>query len=171
MKYKHLKWSIVKSETSNKINICKIKDDYNATHNVYRKLVRETKAVESIKRDEKLHLILSKDPSKVHKSIRASKRSNASKINKLTVGDKTYFGDNVQDGFYDSISHLKTRDLTSLESSTDFFEFSNDYQNILELCKQNLTIPTISENQAFELLHRMKSSVTNLYRISVNHYK
>jgi hypothetical protein len=38
----------------------------------------------------------------------------ASKINKLKVGHKTYLDASVPETFYDSISHLKTKDFVSI---------------------------------------------------------
>ena len=85
----------------------------------------------SYQRDELLH----SNPSAIQKKIKSSRRCNAGKIQKLTVGSKTYVGDCVQDGFYDSFFSLKLRDDESLKASQYFQEFSVDYENILELCK------------------------------------
>ena len=89
----------------------------------------------------------------------------------MTVGNKTYVGDTVQDGFFDSISQLKSRDSDSLAASKYFDDFSRDYENILEVCKHGKTIPAISEEDSFELLQSMKPSVNDLYGVTVNHYK
>ena len=78
-----------------------------------------------------------------------SKRSKASKLSKLHVGVKTYHGDSVKDGFYDSISNLKSRDWDTLDASEQLSEFSLDYLNILEVCKSGASIPDISEKDSF----------------------
>ena len=106
-----------------------------------RKLISENKAQLSYERDELLH----SNPSAIQKKIKSSRRCNAEKIQKVTVRSKTYVGDCVQDGFYDSISSLKSRDDESLKASQYFQEFSVDYENILELCKLGEEIPQISE--------------------------
>ena len=92
------------------------------------------------------------------------------KIQKLTVGDKVYVGDSVQDGFYDSISQLKSRDDASLDNDAKFNEFSADYHNIIEVCKHGSPIPPISETDSFKLIQKMKKDVSDVFGISVNHY-
>ena len=152
------------------MNIAAMKEAYNKSRNKHRKLVREYKAIGSIKRDENLHSILSRDPSSVFKSVKHSKRSKAGKIYKLTVGHKTYVGDSVKDGFYDSISQLKTRDWDSLDASQHFKDLSRDYQNILEVCRNGTRVPAISENDSLKLLQKMKPGVSDFYGVSPNHY-
>ena len=93
-------------------------------------------------------------PFPVFKSIKSSKRCTAGKINKLLVGDKTYSGDAVQDGSYNSISQLKSRDFVSLSSDLKLQEFSSDYLNILEICKHGSPIPPISEPDSFKLMKK-----------------
>jgi hypothetical protein len=138
-----------------------------SSHNLHRKLERAYKAKYSIERDEKL---CSSDLSSVFASVKHAKRSKAGKINKLTVGNKVYVGDSVRDGFYDSISELKSRDSNSLNASKQFNDFSLDYQNILEVCKHGSPIPPISENDSFNLLQKMKPNVSDFYGVTVNHY-
>ena len=127
-----------------------------SSHN---KLVREHKATEAIARDQVAFQILSDDPSSLFKKIRSAKRGKGTSINKLTVGDKVYSNDSVADGFFDSISSLKTRDSASLASSKVFNEFSNDYKNILQISANGAAIPKISEKDAFDLLMKLKPDV------------
>ena len=51
--------------------------------------------------------LVSKNPSRAFKAIRNSKNSKIKNINTLTVGQNTYKGKCVKDGFYDSLSALK----------------------------------------------------------------
>ena len=81
------------------------------------------------------------------------------RVNLLKVGSKSYCGETVQDGFFDSILQLKTRDHNALESSPPFADFSMTYQNILEVCKNGDVIPPISEKTALDLLQKMKPTV------------
>ena len=83
---------------------------------------------------------------------------------------KTYIGDSVKDGFYDSISSLKTRDKQALARSKYFSGFSYDYLNIPEVCKHGAAIPPISQSDSFDLLQKMKPEVKDLFGITVNHY-
>ena len=161
----------LKTEMKNNVNINNVKEAFKRARINHRRLIRSVKANESIKRDENLYDICSKTPFSLYSSIRRSKRAKAGKINKLTVQDKVYTGDAVSDGFFDSISNLKTRDSGSLEDSMSFKAFSDDYQSILEISRHQDPIPHISEKESFELLHAMKAEVTDFFGITVNHYK
>ena len=140
--------------------------EYNQARCSHRKLTREVKAKGSSDRD----WLLFTDPAAVQRKIKSSKRNKAVKIQKLTVGDKTYVGDSVQDGFFDSISQLKTKDEVTLNNSEHFQEFSSDYHHILELCKLSNTILAITESQSFKILQKMKPNVNDFFGITPNHY-
>jgi hypothetical protein len=85
-----------------KTNMAEPKATYNASRILHRKLERSFKARDSIIRDRNL---CSSDLAPVFASVRRSKRTKAGKINKLTVRGKSYVGESVKDGFYDSISN------------------------------------------------------------------
>ena len=148
----------------------KLKEDYNRARTMHRKLERAYKAEQSHKRDQNLFSICSNDPSPIFRNIKSSKRSTAGKINKLKVGKKVYTGEAVQDGFYDSISQLKSRDSESLRGDSKFTELSSDYLNILEVCKHGSPIPPISERDSFKLMQKMKPDVNDVYGVTVNHF-
>ena len=92
----------------------------------YHATVRAHRRKQGIKRDEKLFEILSNNPMKVYQFIKRSKRNNISKINHLKVGDKVYTGDDVADGFYDSLTTLK---------SCNFEELKQDQNMDVAICK------------------------------------
>ena len=50
----------------------------------------------------------------------------------MTVCNDLYLGDEVADGFYNSLKALKTSDVESLEASTAYASFSEDYEHIIE---------------------------------------
>ena len=106
----------------------------------------------------------------LYKSVRDSKGPSSRKIQKLTVGNKVYTGDTVPDGFFETISQIKTLDENTLENSESFKNFSQDYQNILIVCAEGTPIPTISEIKAVEILNRVKPGVNDFYSITANHY-
>ena len=106
----------------------------------------------------------------IHKRIKTSRRCYAGKVQKLTVGSKIYEGDSVGDGFFDSISALKTHDVESSFSSPYFEDFSCHYENIIKLCKSGEIIPPISEKDSFELLQKMRPNVNDFYSVTLNHY-
>ena len=58
-----------------------------------------------------LDSILTDNPSKLYSYLRNCKKAKTSNIDKLKVGDKVYEGDRVGDGFFDSMSSLKSYDL------------------------------------------------------------
>ena len=142
-----LRHSPVESE-----KVIALKSEYNVARAQHRKLLREQKAMQSSERDQ----LLFSNPTMIQQKIKSSKRAKAGNIQKLTVGNKTYVGASVRDGFYDSISQLKSRDDDLLQHSDQFVEFSSDYYNILELCKLGDKIPPITEKQSFDLLQKMK---------------
>ena len=73
----------------------------------------------------------------------------SSEIKRLKVGNKIYSEDRVADGFYDSISKLKSLDKVS---SSSFDSFVSDYKHIVEIMKTARKIPRISPQKASELL-------------------
>ena len=157
----------VAQNTSNVIELTK---DYNAARIAHRKLERHHRAELSRVRDEKLFQLTSGNPHAFFKSIKASKRETATKIHKLHVGDKVYVDEYVGDGFFDSISNLKYRDLRSLDSSSSFSNYSSEYSSILEVCKDGPPIPNVSETECVRIMQRMKPDVNDVYGITLNHY-
>ena len=131
----------------------------------HRKLERSFKAKASVERDQKL----SKGSSHIFSLIRSAKRNKSGKIQKLIVGKNTYLGEAVKDGFYESISTLKSRDPDILSSSS-FQKFSIDYKNILEVCSNGPPIPFISEEESFKIMQRMKPHVSDIFGITMNHF-
>ena len=76
----------------------------------------------------------------------------------------------MQDGFYDSISFLKSISQESISSSHTFQSFSEDYANIMEICSHGEELPPISVDKASDILHSVKPHVTDLYSITAKHY-
>ena len=167
--YKHLKL-VETSGAASPEKIIDLKRKYNTSKNNHRKLERYHDTQESIKRDKKLHDMLSKNPSAVHKSIRRSKNCNAGKIQKLTVHDRIYLSDTVPDGFYDSLSCLKSIDPTSLQNSSSYKSFTDDYKHIIEICNNGDKIPDISLKKSTDILKKIKPHVNDLYSITASHY-
>ena len=165
-KHKCLKYALENTTE----NLDEVREDYIAFRRSHRQLVRKYKAEDAITRDTKTFEILSNNPTHLFKKIKSTRRNKAAKINKLFVGNKTYHEASVPDGFYDSISSLKSRDMEILDQSETFSDYCNDYHNILEICKHGTKIPEISTGEAFDLLHRMKPNVTDFFSITPNHY-
>ena len=134
-----------------------MKLNYTNSKNKHRKLVRSYKAKEASERDANLYSIVSNNPSKLFNSIKRSKRSESSKIRKLTVGNKLYSDDSVKDGFFDSISSLKSVDQQILDDSEYFQKFSFEYQHLQRVCRIIHIIPGII----------LKSGLGNFIRVCV----
>ena len=103
------------------------------------------------------------------KILKLKKRAKVGQISKLKVGNKTYTNSTVKDGFYDSISQLKTTKVQPVGNR--FEDLVREYENILEVCKHGAKIPPISEKEAFDNLENVKPSVNYLYGVTAYHYK
>ena len=136
---------------------------------VHRLQHRRQKHKEDIARDSKLFSVFTSNA--VFKSIKSSKTSSAGAVPFLMVGDKKYVGSDVADGFYDSISSLKSQDHKSLQSSPNFNSWSQDYNYILQLCKNKRDIPSISIEQSTKILLRMKPTVNDFWSLTPTHFK
>ena len=117
---------------------------------------------------DKLHSILSSNPSSLYRAIKSNKRDCIS-INKLNVGNDVFLGDDIGKGFYKSISALKTRSDDILDCPT-FQSFLTDHKHIMEICMEGLKIPPLNFSQAHKLLKSIKPSVTDIFSISALHY-
>ena len=104
------------------------------------------------------------------RSIKSLKSSGSTSISSLKVGDKVYTGDKVSDGFFDSLSSLKSPDMTNLHASKHYQETLMDYENVLKIARQGLKIPLLSPKHATEILHRLKADVNDFYSITVHHF-
>ena len=76
----------------------------------------------------------------------------------------------VQDGFFDSISFLKSINPDSNSGSQTVNSFSEDYGNIIEICSHGEELPPISLCKATDILHSIKPRVSYLYSITALHY-
>ena len=134
----------------------------------YQSLVRRIKVQEECSRDQDLDGLLGNNRVAVIKKIKSGrKKSTSSEIKRLTVGNKVYSEDRVADGFYDSISKLKS---LGTVSSSSFDSFASDYEHIVKIMKTARKIPRISPKQASVLLRRIRVSVADFYSITAGHY-
>ena len=136
----------------------------------HRKLLRSQNAEESILRDSPLFSILKKNPTDLYRAIQANKQNGSRKINKLTVDDKTYIGDAVPDGFYDSLLGLKSFDHKKVQDPVSFDRHSDDYCNILHLCSSGEDIPKITLEISNDILKRIRPNVNDFHSVTANHF-
>ena len=140
-----LKLSKKLKNTSNKDHHTKLSDQYKENKINHRKLLRSGELAENVLRDKKLFdACSSTNHGAFHKGVRNAE-AGARKIQKLKVRDRTYIGDTVPDGFYDSISKLKSREADLGGSFRSFHNFSEDYKNFLPVFAHSSPIPPISE--------------------------
>ena len=135
-----------------------------------RAAVRRSYQEAASKRDTLLHSVLSSDPTRLFKAVRSSQRSGDPALHQLQVGDRTYTGEAVPDGFYDALTALKVPDPATLTSNPSFITARENYRHILEICKAGPPIPSISPPEAQKLLERLRPDVTDYFSISAHHY-
>ena len=137
--------------------------------NSLRRAVRTEKSQLRNQRDENLSTILT-NPSTAFRSLRSAKASSSAPVNSLNVNGKLYNGESVSDGFYDSLSALKSPDLSPRHSSHQYQETLMDYENVLKIAKEGLKIPPLSPVQATEILLSLRPDVNDLFSITANHF-
>ena len=135
-----------------------------------KRLSRRFQHSQDMKRDSSLFNITSSNPSSSFQKIKASKRSSPGQVPFLTVGTKTYTGDKVPDGLYDSISSLKAQDKKALYSSSSYQGLADDYQNILKICRDKKILPEISFERSNEILLKMRPHVNDFFSITATHF-
>ena len=120
------------------------KQAHSDARSAYRKTIRAEQRDDGIGRDEKLFSVRTPDSAALFRAIKGNKSQSSSKIHELQVQNKTYRGDSVPDGFFDSLVSLKSPDMTPIHTSTHFQETLSDYEHIVEICKLSRNMPAIS---------------------------
>ena len=151
-------------------NIITSKEMFRNVRKSLRFVTRKHRHKENLKRDKILSSILSQDPSKLYKTIRASRKNTSSAVPFITVGDKVYPRHQVADGLYDSIASLKKEDLGTLQTSPNYYSWSQDYHYIQQLCKNKQDIPLLALEHSTKILKKMKPHVSDFWSITPLHY-
>ena len=73
----------------------------------------------------------------------------------------------MSDGFYDSISQLKT---LKAVTATSFDRFSEDHRHITEICRSGMKIPKLSLSKAESLLRKIRPGVSDFFSVTAAHY-
>ena len=132
----------------------------------HRKLIRQFISKQRHREDKRMFSLLSSSSNPIYRKIKSNKKSSAEKIPFLKVGNETFFGENVKYGFFKSISKLKTKTNVAMKE----MNFIDDYENIIKICQRKRDIPNISVEKSTKLLKRMKSSVTDFYNLTTEHF-
>ena len=133
-------------------------------------MIRELKIRKEINRDENLFSLLSSNPHSAFKVLKSAKSTASVQLPYLKVGNKKYQGDKVIDGFYESLSLLKTLNLDQLESSPHHLSLMDDYRNIKYLCDNKIPLPQVSLKMSTSILKRIKPRVTDIFSITALHF-
>ena len=110
--------ALLSDDPTNTQSINNAKEKLKEFKQTYGRLVRQLNMKKGQLRDAKLS-----DSSQYFVNIRKVKNKSKRDLLKLKVNDKTYEGDKVPDGFFDSISSLKTLDTDSLRQSSSYLSF------------------------------------------------
>ena len=146
-------------------------DEIKKARNDHRTLVRKARASQDHCRNEKLFSILSSNAKAAFSVIKSAKTGNAGiQIPYVMVGDKKYDGNRILDGFYDSISNLKTLDLQKLEESPHHTNLMEDYRYIKYICSHKTDLPPISLQRSSDILCKIKPAVSDFFSISARHF-
>ena len=135
-----------------------------------RKITNTTTMIACNERDAMTHSVLTSNPESLYKFVKASNNQTSAKIKSLKVGSKVYNGNTVPDGFFDSLSSLKSPDMTKIFSSPSYQSAASDYSTIRQICSSGLKIPAISAREATEILYGLKPDVNDLFSITARHY-
>ena len=87
----------------------------------------------------------------------------------LKVREKLYTGEQVPDGFYESVLKLKTK-TEDVDNSQYFHDFKLDYLHILEMCRSEARMAPITDIEALKILERMKPDVLDFFSVTPYHY-
>ena len=91
-------------------------------------------------------------------------------IQKLTVGEDTFTEEMVPDGFFQSMSNLKSCNFSELSKNPALSQQFDDYEHIRELCNGKHNIPSIPRKKSDDLLRRIRKNVKDLFCITALHY-
>ena len=116
---------------------------YDTALKKYKQAVRHVRIEQNARRDDRLLTILGNNPSSLYSFIKSSSNTSSTLIEKLRVGEKTYTGEHVPDGFYDAMTSLKSYNHTDLMNETVAEQLST-YKHIMELSR-NIPNPVTSK--------------------------
>ena len=162
--------SLEKSATSSIDQLHEAKKALSAARSSYRKACNAATKFDCNARDTLVHSVLGSNPRSLFKAIKSRNSKSSLKIQALNVGDKVYSGTSVPDGFFDSLSSLKSPDMSSIHSSESYESTFSDYSTIRKICEAGLRIPEIAPKDATEILYNLKPDVNDLYSVTARHY-
>ena len=164
----HRRLKLKNKESRRLLRNLSVMNDLKDAKRKHRNLLRRHKNSENFKRDQQAFSILSSNPSSMYRKIKAMKNSTTEQIQMLKVGTKEYHGEDVKNGFFQSISDLKTREIEARNET--LFDQIDDYRHILDICKMKRDLPDISLIDSTNILRKMKANVNDIYCVTTLHY-
>ena len=162
--------TLIRDKSSSPDQVERARLDLKLSKKYLRKTIRRTNLRTSIKRDERLSDISSKNPAAVHSFIKSSKNSSSSQIQKLVVGDIAYQDEHVPDGFFASMSKLKSCNFSEIRKNPALSQQLSDYDHIIKLASKLPNIPPITRKESDKLIKRIRQNVKDLFSITALHY-
>ena len=135
----------------------------------HHQLLRYAQVQDRFKRDRSLNTLCSKDPGSAFRALKAACEPANKDVGKLVVGNKTYLGELVADGMFESIRSLKTES-DPVSPETLHIDFSEEYKLIIDICNAGKRIPLISREISCEILKSIRKNVNDFYSITAQHY-
>ena len=135
-----------------------------------RSVLRSSSRQTARERDELLHTVLTKDPSKILAAVRKTKSAGTPEVHMLQVGKNVYTGEAVPDGFFEALKNLKVPGASLSQGSPESHSVSQTYQHIIEAAKLGPPIPSLSALEAETLLKKLRPDVLDLNSTSARHY-
>ena len=136
----------------------------------YQRVDREVRLQQNRDRDIKLSSLVGQNPTTAFKVIRQMRQTSPVSLSILSVNGVFYEGEYIPDGFYKSMSSIKTYNIESLQTDPIISERLSNYAHISKLCLDKQTLPQISLAQSNLILKRIKPQVHDIYNISASHY-
>ena len=76
----------------------------------------------------------------------------------------------MKNGFFNSISDLKSREPFEDKRSWVENDTMEDFLNILDICQTKKDLPNISLAESTKILHKLKATVNDIYNITTLHF-
>ena len=86
----------------------------------------------------------------------------------MRVGDKTYAGDNVPDGIFDSLNQLKAQEMNP--ELPQYKEARSTYAHIMKLVEGGRKMPLLSFSDGERLLKAIRPNVLDFFSITSLHF-
>ena len=148
--------AILSNPDSSDLEIQSAREAFSRERSIFKRISRQHLAAKDGERDTRLFNVIKNSSSL--KSIKRIKAEAQSKISELVVGDNTFYGEDVCEGFYQNMVQLKSS--TCSENSCQLCSvFDVEVSCLRELCLAGNEIPSLSFDETQKLLKSLKPHV------------